>query len=205
MVPKDDGANSSGLQSVTNPNPPHFPSNSFENTIQKPNISNPALLELENRISNDQDKSLWNTTEESKKSPDSRKHLRSFLIYFNLLVVMFREMLLFRLDRDCVEDYPKYFEMKQKLELHANTMNMLILYEMQTMGLVPNTTTTLSAIDLELYHNIKAKMAQHSNEQNEWIKCEMPILQLSATSLLDRIEYYGIKADIASGTEDERI
>jgi hypothetical protein len=110
---------------------------------------------------------------------------------------MFREMLLFGLDRNCLEDYPKYFEMKQKLELHANTMNMLILHEMKIMGLVPTTTTTPSAQDYEEYHSIKTKMAQHSNDQNEWIKSEMPILQLSASSLLDRIEYYGIKAEIA--------
>lgn len=95
------------------------------------------------------------------------------------------------LDRTSLEDYPRYFEIKRRLEIYASTTRMVTQMEMQAMHIT----------DLETYHFIKAKMAGHVRQQADWVGAEMPILSLNPSVGLDRVEYYGIKAEIASSND----
>lgn len=117
-----------------------------------------------------------------------------------LAVVMFREMALFGLDRNEEKDYGKYFEIKQKLEMLASTRDLMIRSEMEVMGLMmPG--QALGRQEKEGWAYIREKMSRHIGVEGEWMRSEMPILGLKETSLLDRVEYFGIKAEIALGGE----
>ena len=113
---------------------------------------------------------------------------------------MFREMALFGLDRNVEKDYGKYFEIKQKLEMLASTRDLLIRSEMEIMGLL-GPGEELGKEEKEGWAYIREKMSRHIGVEGEWMRSEMPILGLKETSLLDRVEYFGIKAEIAFGGE----
>lgn len=120
------------------------------------------------------------------------------------LVVMFREMLLFGLDRDNQEHYPLYFEIKQKLQLHAQTMDRLVQLELEIMGIVaPGGGCRATPDQMQLYYYIKSRMAEHGDKNEIVLYSEMPMLALDARLSVDRCTYYGIKRDLTMKEEEE--
>ncbi|KAJ3300028.1 hypothetical protein HDV03_002502, partial [Kappamyces sp. JEL0829] len=147
----------------------------------QPAANYPALLELESKINRDADQTLWRDID-SSTSPDD--------------LAMFREMLMFGLDRTVASDYTKYFDLKQKLAIYAPLLQQLVESEMALMGLNPE-----SAGDVLAYHAIKAKMSQHKDRQEDVFFGEMPMLNLNPSSQLDRVVYFGIKKEISMSEE----
>jgi hypothetical protein len=113
---------------------------------------------------------------------------------------MFREMGLFGLDRNDEKDYCKYFEIKQKLEMLASTRELLVRSELEIMGLI-QAGQVVGQQEKECWAYVREKMSRHIGVETEWMRSEMPILNLKDASLLDRVEYFGIKAEIALGGE----